>query len=149
MSRNLFKVSKITLEQCSNESCSNVILLTLNRFLLAGIGHESNDFDFCCLGSYSNPIGMQCRTLNQSSTSLFMPSNLAMSTWSIASADNLTRSSSVLSLGASIQSPSGSYQRRFIRSQRTSLDSAKMWRNKSEQSEEVKTFLIHTKKIFG
>ena len=33
----LFKVNKITLEQRSIERCSNVILLTLNRYLPAGM----------------------------------------------------------------------------------------------------------------
>ena len=33
----LFKVSKITLEQRPNGRCSNVILLTLNRYLSTGL----------------------------------------------------------------------------------------------------------------
>jgi len=32
----LYKVSKITLDQQSEDRCSNVISLTLNRFLAAG-----------------------------------------------------------------------------------------------------------------
>ena len=34
--KNLFKVSKITLEPLSFESCSNVMLLTLNRCFARG-----------------------------------------------------------------------------------------------------------------
>ena len=39
----LFKVSQITLEQRSIERCSNVILLTLNRYLPPGFCHDKQN----------------------------------------------------------------------------------------------------------
>ena len=52
MGKNLFKVSKITSEQRSSERCSDVILLTLNRFLptgkLANLATRENT-STCCM----------------------------------------------------------------------------------------------------
>ena len=48
----LFKVSKITLDQRLDGHCSNVILLTLNRYLPLGLGVFSQNFKkLTCLKS--------------------------------------------------------------------------------------------------
>lgn len=99
--------------------------------------HESPEESM--IRSYSNPIGMNRNIRNQSFHSLNASSTFGMSSWN-ASSDNLTRSTSLASLhGTPLHSPCGSYQRRFFRSQRTSLDSPHMWRTKSEISEEIRS----------
>ena len=41
MGTKLFKVRKITLEQCLNERYYNIIMLTLNRFFYARLASEN------------------------------------------------------------------------------------------------------------
>jgi len=99
--------------------------------------------------SYSNPVGMSRPSKHQVRSSLAKMSGIDGSSWSIASLDNSSSlSSSLASLnGTSMCSPSGSMRQRFLRSQRTSINSTFSWRSKSDVTEEMRSAYKQQPKI--